>query len=302
MASPQPGIFGLGTSHHIHLELNLTGGPTSDELAAAVARLRESAVTTGGANIVVGFGAATWAMLADTADQPLGLAPFAPIGRAPATQHDLWVWVHGSGRDVVFDIARAAVAALAPVAELVAEQDCFLYRDSRDLTGFIDGTENPPVEEAVEVALVADGEPGAGGSFVITQRWVHDLISFHALSIDEQQNVFGRTKPDSIEMADDVKPPTAHIARVVIQDDQGEEIEIFRRSAPYGSVRELGLYFVAFAREPRRFTTMLQRMFGQTDDGLHDRLTDFTKPVSGAFYFAPSLAALAKLGKGQTDG
>jgi putative iron-dependent peroxidase len=123
-------------------------------------------------------------------------------------------------------------------------------------------------------------------------KWVHNLIDFHALAEPEQEAVIGRTKPDSQERDD--KPDTAHISRVVIEED-GEELEIYRRSTPYGRVKEHGLYFVAFSADPTRFEKMLARMFGL--DGPHDRLTDFTKPISGAFYFAPSLNSLRKLGE-----
>jgi putative iron-dependent peroxidase len=164
-----------------------------------------------------------------------------------------------------------------------------VYRDSRDLTGFVDGTENPPVEEAHDVAIVPSGQKGAGGSHVVAMRWVHDLTSFHALTRAEQEGTIGRTKPDSVELDD--KPATAHISRVVIEED-GEELEIYRRSVPYGRVAELGLYFIAFSADPSRYHKMLARMFGTTSDGVHDRLTDFTRPVSGSFYFAPSLDAL----------
>jgi putative iron-dependent peroxidase len=204
------------------------------------------------------------------------------------------VWAHGASYDVVFDTTRAVVAALAPVATLASEQPSFVYLDSRDLTGFIDGTENPPVHEAPEVAIVADG-PGAGGSFVILQRWVHDLAAFHAQTLQEQEGVFGRTKPDSVELDDEAKPATAHISRVVIEED-GEELEIYRRSTPYGTVGEHGLQFVAFSADPSRFDKMLARMFGTTGDALHDHLTDFSTPVTGAYYFAPSLEALVDLG------
>jgi putative iron-dependent peroxidase len=172
-----------------------------------------------------------------------------------------------------------------------------VYRDSRDLTGFIDGTENPPVEEGPEVALIPPGEPGEGGAFVITQRWVHDLAAFHARSVSEQEGTIGRTKPDSIELDAAIKPPDAHISRVVIEED-GEELEIYRRSTPYGTVREHGLYFLAFSADVSRFDKMLARMFGTTGDGLHDHLTDFTTPVTGSYYFAPPLEALAALGEG----
>jgi putative iron-dependent peroxidase len=198
------------------------------------------------------------------------------------------VWTHGRGDDVELDVARGVAAVLAPVAVLVAEQPCFVYKDSRDLSGFVDGTENPPVEEALDVALVPDGEVGEGGAFVITQRWVHDLGLFHSWSRDDQEATIGRTKADSVELDD--KPDTAHISRVVIEED-GEELEIYRRSTPYGTVGELGLYFVAFSADPSRFDRMLARMFGVAD-GVTDRLTDFTHPESGSYYFAPSLDAL----------
>ncbi len=126
-------------------------------------------------------------------------------------------------------------------------------------------------------------------------RWVHDLAAFHALSQPEQEGVIGRSKADSVELADDVKPPTAHIARVVVDDENGEELEIFRRSVPFGTVAELGLYFLAFSADLSRFEIMLGRMFGTSGDGLSDRLVAFTKPVTGSFYFAPSVEALASL-------
>jgi putative iron-dependent peroxidase len=289
VAVPQPGIFAQGTRSHYHLEFDLRAGVTDEQIRAALGGLREPQVTAGGSNIVVGFGASLWRWLEPDA-APAALAPFEPIEgagrRTPATQHDIWVWSHGTGEDIELDVARGVATVLAPVAELAAEQPCFVYRDSRDLTGFVDGTENPPVEAAHDVAIVPDLERGAGGSFVLAQKWVHDLGKFHAQSQDEQEATIGRTKPDSIELDD--KPPTAHISRVVIEED-GEELEIYRRSTPYGTVRELGLYFLAFSADPTRFTKMMARMFGTSGDGVHDHLTDFTHPVSGAFYFAPSL-------------
>jgi putative iron-dependent peroxidase len=255
--------------------------------------LAEETVTVGGANVVVGFGASTWERLSDV--RPTELAAFTPIEgagrRAPSTQADLWLWIHGSNSDVLFDNALEASRALSTVADLSLEQFGFRYRDSRDITGFIDGTENPPSWGAYEVALIADDEPGAGGSYALTQRWVHDLERFDKLSVSEQEGVIGRTKAGSLELDDDVKPPTAHIARVVIEED-GEELEIYRRSVPYFGVGEHGLHFVAFACERRRFDLMLRRMFGVDGDGLHDRLTEFSQPVTGSLWFVPALGDL----------
>jgi putative iron-dependent peroxidase len=254
--------------------------------------LRQPSVTAGGANIVIGFSPSLWRRIAPGAVPHL-LAPFPTIDRVPVVQHDLWVWIHGTGEDVMLDVAREVAGLLAPRATLASEIAGFVYHDSRDLTGFIDGTENPALEEAFEVALVPGEQPGASGSFAIVQRWVHDLRSFGALDIADQERVFGRTKIDSVELADDVKPPTAHIARVVIEED-GEELELWRRSVPYGTVAEHGLVFVAFSADPSRFEKMLRRMFGQSGDGLHDRLTEFSRPVASAAYFVPSLEALGE--------
>jgi putative iron-dependent peroxidase len=230
------------------------------------------------------------------------LAPFSPIGRlgghhAPATQHDFWLWISGSSQDVVFEHARAAVKMLAEVATVASEQPCFVHRDSRDLTGFIDGSANPMTHEAPEVALIPDGQPGAGGAHVLAMRWIHDLNAFEQLPVKEQERVFGRSKPSSVEMTGEALPTDAHIARVQISDEAGEEIPIYRRSVPYGTVAEHGLYFVAFSADRTRFDRMLGRMFGIDPDRVHDRITDFSRPVTGAFYFAPSLSCLAELGE-----
>ncbi len=298
MLVAQPGIFAQGARSHQYLELDLRAGADPDGVRRALASLREPAVTAGGLNLVIGLGLDLMRRLARD-DTPEALAPFTPIagagGRgAPATPHDLWLWLHGTGPDVVLDGAVAAAAALAPVVTVASEQPAFVYRDSRDLTGFVDGTENPPVQEAPEVALVPAGETGEGGSFVLTMKWVHALAAFHALPVAKQEAVIGRTKTDSVELDEGVKQPSAHISRVVIEED-GEELEIYRRSTPFGTVLERGLYFVAFSADPSRFDKMLARMFGTTGDGLHDRLTEFSRPVSGAYYFAPSLECLDRV-------
>ena len=198
MSTPQPGIFALGTISHYHLELDRRSDVTTEEVAAAVRALRAPSVTSGGSNLVVGFGADLWREIAP-GEAPAALVPFTAIEgagrRAPATQHDVWVWVHGTGPDVLLDNARAVAGALAPVATLAHELACFVYHDGLDLTGFIDGTENPAVHDGPEVATVPAGEPGAGGSFAIAMQWVHDLDAFGALPVPDQEQVIGRTKP-----------------------------------------------------------------------------------------------------------
>lgn len=295
MKTPQPGVFAQGTRSHVQLEFSIPPSADLESVRGALRAFREPAVTFGGANVVVGFGAALWRRLAP-ACVPDALAPFAgvrgPEHAAPATQRDVWVWIHGHGHDIALDVARGAAHALREVGTLELEVPCFVYRDSRDLFGFIDGTENPPVLEAAPVALIPEGRPGSGGSIALTQKWVHDISKFHALPVAEQEGVIGRTRLESIELDDDAKPPTAHIARTVIEED-GEELEIFRRSVPYGGVAEHGLYFIAFTNEPRRIDLMLARMFGTAGDGLSDRLIDFTRAVTGSYFFVPSVEDLA---------
>jgi putative iron-dependent peroxidase len=196
---------------------------------------------------------------------------------------------------VVFEHARAAARTIETVAELASEQAAFVHRNSQDLTGFIDGTANPTLLEAPEAALVPDGAAGAGGSHVMSIRWVHDLAAFDALPVAEQERVIGRTKADSRELADDVKPLDALIARAEISDAAGNELPIYRRSVPYGTVAEHGLQFVAFAADRTRFDMMLGRMFGAAGDGIHDRLIEFSRAVSGAYYYAPPLNVIADL-------
>lgn len=299
---PQFGIFAQGTRAHHFLEFDLRPGVHATDAVASFRRLRTPDVSAGGINLVLGFGADAWREVAPE-EAPASLEPFMEVvgtdgHRAPATQHDAWMWISGSSPDVTFDHARAAAATVADVAALASEQPGFAYHEGRDETGFVDGTANPPIRRAADVALVPDGMPGAAGSHVLVMRWVHDLDAFHQLPIPDQERVIGRTKVDSIELTDDEKPPDAHIARVELAVD-GEELEIFRRSVPYGTVGVHGLSFVAFSADPARFHRMLARMFGL--DGARDRLTDFSKPVSGALYFAPSLNALRALAGPEDD-
>ena len=295
---PQFGIFAQGTHAHHFLEFDLAPAVTADEAVKAFRTLRTPDVSAGGVNLVIGFGADLWRAVAPE-QAPADLASFEPVagadGRgAPATQHDAWLWISGAEPDVTWQSARFAADAVKPAVAVAAEQDAFTYRGGRDITGFIDGTANPQVRRAADVALVPAGGPGQGGSHVIAMRWVHDLEAFGQLAVAEQQRVFGRTKADSVELSAAEKPPNAHISRVETEVD-GHELEIFRRSVPYGNSREYGLYFVAFSAERSRYDRMLARMFGTSGDGVHDRLTEFSRPVTGSYYFAPSLNVLNEL-------
>jgi putative iron-dependent peroxidase len=246
----QSGIFALGTGSHSFLEfdLHVRGGQLT--LVQVIASLGEPRMTTGGVNLVVGFRPSLWARVAPE-EMPAGVTDFEQDVRGvdgytmPATQHDLWLWVAGHAYHKVFDVAREAIQALAPVARLADEVAGWTYKESRDLTGFIDGTENPPLSEAPEVTLIPDGSPGAGGSVVLVQKWMHDATAFDALPLEEQEKVIGRTKETSTELDEEVRGAQSHVSRTVIEVN-GVEQHIFRRNTPFGTATEHGTMFIGF--------------------------------------------------------
>lgn len=295
MATPQSGIFAVGTSAHVFLELDAAPGTDPAGLVAAVAGLEVPHTSLGGTNLVAGFRPELWAGVAPQ-DAPEGVRGFDRdlVGVEdvvmPATQHDAWVWLAGAGRDVVFDVGWDVLDALAGTAVLADETLGWSYHHSRDLTGFVDGTENPPLSEAPDVALVPAGAPGAGSSVVLVQRWEHLARAWGALAVPEQERTMGRTKADSVELED--LPEASHVARTVLEED-GEELEIFRRNTPYGGITDHGTVFVGFAREQRRLQRMLERMAG-VEDGVRDSLTRYTRALTGGYYVVPALDALRR--------
>lgn len=296
MATAQFGIFAVGTSAHCFLEFTTHAETTPEELVRAVADVEEPHTTVGGVNIVVGVRPTIWAHVAsDQVPERTGdfAAPLTGVEgfTMPATQQDVWVWVAGAGHDLVFDVATDIVATLRPVAEPATEVTGWSYRHSRDLTGFEDGTENPPLSEAADVAIVPAGRPGEGSSVVLVQQWVHQATDWNNLDVVTQEKVMGRTKADSIELDEHTQAADSHVARTVIENDDGEELQIFRRNVPYGTVTEHGTMFVGFTSDPARMNRMLQRMLGN-EDGIRDALTRYTTPLTGAYYVVPAIEAL----------
>ena len=296
--TPQEAIFVEGTCAHWFQHFAVAPDATAESTLAAARATRQAAATAPApVHLVIGFGPGMLGRLGLPA--PPGLKPFTEIsgssGRtAVATQEDVFFWIHSDRHDLNFDVAISARRAFERVGGLLArETPSWVYRDSRDLTGFIDGTENPDAEAARELAVIRHG-PGAGGSFVLAQRWVHDLDGFAALDVGEQERIIGRTKPDSVELTD--LPQDSHLGRVVHTDHDGEEVEIYRRSVPYGTSTEAGLYFLAFTDDLAKTDLMLRSMFGAVADGRHDRVVEFSETVSGAYYFAPPTGDLARLG------
>ena len=307
MAEPQSGILPDANPHAILLTFMLQpGAPAADSLRRGAAALPgltdEVAALDKGARLhsTIGFGSDVWDRLFPDA-RPAGLAPFKALadnGRAaPATPADVLLHVRGDGLDLCFELARRFGAACGEALSVVEEVHCFRYLDSRDLTGFVDGTENPQEpDHRARVALVADGDPAfAGGSYVAVQRYIHDLTAWERLSVPEQEQVFARTKADDIEFESDQKPPTAHIKRVNIKEN-GQSVEILRHSMPYGSVGEHGLLFAAYAASPDNFDKMLARMIVADAEGHYDHLLNYTRAVTGARFFVPARDWLERQG------
>jgi porphyrinogen peroxidase len=299
VATAQSGIFALGTSSHAYLEFDLLPGKDGQALVAAMANLREPRTTIGGVNFVTGFRPTLWRAVAPDAI-PAGLAGFDAdmVGkdgyRLPATQHDAVLWLSGSAYDVVFDEARQAINMLAGLTTIADETSSWSYRRYRDLTGFIDGTKNPDLLTAPDVAIVADGKPGAGGTVLLLQKWEHDATAWEGLGQTKQEQVIGRSKDESIELAP--LPEDSHVAMT----DQDQLGTVFRRNMPYGTVTGHGTMFVGFCAEQQPLQTMLESMIGLRS-GVRDALTGYTRAASGAYYFIPSIEAIRAFASSQGE-
>ncbi len=297
--NPQTAIFALGDASYIYLEFAMLPGIEPRKLVEAAANIHEPRTTVGGVNFAVGIRPSLWRPLSPDAT-PSDARDFdrpyvGPDGfTMPATQCDLWLYLSGASYDIVWQSARGAIEALRAIAALARDIDGWSYKHSRDLTGFEDGTENPSLMQAPEVALVPAGEPGEGASILLFQKWRHES-TWEALSTKQQELAMGRTKAESIEFPEDQMPDDSHVSRAKDVVD-GEERKIFRRNTPYGNVREFGTVFVGFSAQQSRLDRMLVRMAG-IEGGIRDALTRYTTPISGAYYVVPSITALMRFSK-----
>jgi putative iron-dependent peroxidase len=292
VGTPQGGIFALGTASHAYLEFDAHSARDGPRLVGAISALREPRTTMGGVNLVAGFRPELWRTVAPEESPPdvtgfnddlVGTDGFV----LPATQHDAVLWLSGSAYDVVFDTAREAIAGLSGLARVAEETSSWPYRHDRDLTGFIDGTENPSLIDAPEVALFPEPTPAAGGTVLLLQKWVHDAAAWESLSVSRQEQVMGRTKPDSVELED--RAPSSHVGST----DQDRFGKIFRRNMPYGTVTGHGTMFVGFSAEQQRLSAMLASMAGLAGSD-RDALTYYTRPLTGAYYLVPATESLRR--------
>jgi putative iron-dependent peroxidase len=254
---------------------------------------------TAGLSCVVAIGADAWSRLQPGRGRPAQLHRFPELAdgarHAPSTAGDVLLHIRAAREDFCHELARLVLSSLGDAVTVVEETHGFAYMDSRDLIGFVDGTENPSGEERLAFTIVGEEDPDhAGGSYVTVQRYVTDFPAWEALSAEAQEAVIGRTKLDDVELDDEQSLPTAHKERAKIVRD-GAEQKILRHNRAYGSASESGTYFIAYARDLSVTEGMLQRMFVADAEGTYDRLLDFSHPVSGVHFFAPSQDALEAL-------
>lgn len=269
----QPAILALPLTAGHALSLRLSPGADPARIAAA---LDDYPVED---RLVVGLGLPLLAALGRAVD---GLRAFPALGgpgvAVPSSQAALWAYARADDPGAAFDTVRALLAALGADVEVAEEVATFTYQGGRDLSGFVDGTENPTGERALDAALRPDGS-----SFVAAQRWVHRLDVMARMSVAEQSAVIGRDRETNEELAD--APPSAHVKRAA-QESFAPAAFMVRRSMPWGNASEHGLYFVAYGRDLDRYERVMRRMAGE-EDGVVDALFRFSRPVSGGYYWCP---------------
>jgi putative iron-dependent peroxidase len=251
----------------------------------------------GNLSCVMAFGSQAWDRLFD-GPRPKELHPFQEIRgvhHAVSTPGDILFHIRASKRmDLCFELARQIMIRLGGAATAVDEVHGFNYFDDRDLIGFVDGTENPAGADAARATLIGDEDAVfAGGSYVIVQKYLHDLAGWNRLPVEEQENIVGRYKLSDIEQPDAVKKPYAHNVLTSITED-GEPVDILRDNMPFGKVGagEFGTYFIGYSRTPRRIERMLENMFIGSPPGTYDRLLDFSRAVTGSLFFVPTATFL----------
>ncbi|MEU8973222.1 Dyp-type peroxidase [Streptomyces monashensis] len=277
------------------------GEDTVRDLLEDVSALRRSVAFRAPAeqlSCVVGIGSHAWDRLF-TGPRPRQLHPFVdlegPRHRALATPGDLLFHVRSHRMDLCFELARLFGERLQGAATVVDEVHGFKFFDERDLLGFVDGSENPEGAVADDAVFIGDEDPEfTGGSYVIVQKYLHDMTAWNALSAEEQDLVIGRTKLANVEFPDDAKPADSHVALNTITDENGDERKIVRENMPFGTIGtgEFGTYFIGYSRTPDVTEEMLRNMFLGREPGQHDRILDFSVPVTGCLFHVPTVGFL----------
>jgi porphyrinogen peroxidase len=285
------------TAIFLVMEIDDGGKPVVRDVLSDLPALERSVgfgVPDGTLSCVAGIGSTAWDRLFG-GPRPAELHPFreltGAVHRAVSTPGDLLFHIRAQRMDLCFAMASLLMERLDGAVSVRDEVYGFKYYDVRDLLGFVDGTENPVGRAAKAAVLIGDEDPDfAGGSYVIVQKYLHDMRAWNALRVEEQERVIGRTKQANIELDDAVKPDNSHVALTTITDPDGTERQILRDNMPFGSAGrgEFGTYFIGYARTPSVTERMLERMFIGDPPGNHDRILDFSTAVTGTLFFVPS--------------
>lgn len=273
---------------------------------SAIFRAVEFRDLEAGLSCIMAIGSDAWDRLFGS-PRPAELHPFREIRagsrHAVSTPGDLLFHIRARRMDLCFEMAAQIMARIGEAVSAVDEVHGFRYFDDRDLLGFVDGTENPRGGEVAEAALIGNEDPSfAGGSYVIVQKYLHDMTGWNALSTEAQERIIGRTKLSDIELDDSVKPTSAHNALTTIVEN-GRQIQILRDNMPFGSLAsgEFGTYFIGYSRSPRAIEQMLENMFVGRPPGNYDRLLDFSRAVTGTLFFAPTITFLDNIKEAGSD-
>ena len=293
MNYPQSGIFSENTAHSHVLEYVMHKDADIDQLRQALSAVIDYDDNNLSA-AVIAFGAGCWQRLQPD-NMPDELYDFPAKQSAhlsmPSTQGDIFIWAHGDSHSAVLERVMDNHRQLADHASLQLDQPGYRFKDSRDLTGFVDGSANPPLSSRHQETMIAQNLKGGAGSYILSQRWLHNLQEFHQLEQSEQERIIGRTKVDSIELEADVMPDNSHVSRTDVKID-GVGMKMFRRSFIYGTPSVHGMYFLAFCCSMKRYDIIIDRMLGLGNNGPTDRLMEFSTPQTGSYWFAPSFEDL----------
>ena len=306
----QQGIFDESSRHGRFLEYKIKSEVSDKSIKLALKQLTLYVSSIDGLYVNIAFGSDCWDRL-NASWRPSELAPFNTLDagelKMPGTQADVFIWLHSADAELIPHAVLEIYQSMSNIADIQLDLEGLKNKQSRDLIGFVDGTANAKEDARLPVALIPEGELGAGGSYVLSQRWQHNLAAFNHLAIHEQERVVGRTKEDDVELEGDDMPEDSHVSRTDAKVE-GVGMKIYRRSSPYMSSQlaeknlpgetekpDHGLYFLAFACEIQRFTVQLDRMLGLTDDGITDRLMQYSTPKTGCYWFMPSRIDLTNL-------
>jgi len=267
---------------------------------AALVRAVGTRAASGELSCVCGFGSDGWDTLFG-APRPANLHAFREFGegerRAIGTPGDLLLHIRADHMDLCFELAAQLIGRLGDAVSVVDEVHGFRYFDLRDVLGFVDGTENPRGREAVDFTAISDQDPVfAGGSYVMVQKYLHDMAGWDSLSVETQERIIGRKKLSDVELAEAVKPSSSHSSLTTIEKD-GEEVKILRHNMAFGrpGAGEFGTYFIGYASSPEPIEQMLENMFVGRPPGNYDRLLDYSRAVTGGLFFVPSAPQLEAL-------